>query len=520
MNRQNDVGELDFTWNRQYGGAWRIDDCFGGELLMVADPKAIHHILHVQGYGYPKTRQSKQFVALAFGRGVSWAADDTHVRHRKVLGPAFNSQPVRAFLPVFRRVAAQLVQIWKDQLQDSDMSSAKVLDVSRGLTNTTLDIIGETVFDYHFGSLDAVQQHNEFSDIFHNLFADSNLHPPPAAILFAATWAFIPESILRVVEYLPARQFVRFRRFLTVGKRVGKDIIEGKAAAGIESSEKSRNQDILSILVAANNSLDEGSRLSEDEVLSQITQVEIEKRIFRSHAHRIYSTLLFAGHETTACTLTWLLYELAHHPEDQDRIRDEIAARRAKMSSGQEDFGVADFDALSFTNACIKEVLRFHPISPWVTRESAIHDIIPLSEPITNSRGESISQIEVGPGVPVLVSTCAYNRLPSVWGPDAGKWNPGRFMNPDLKNNQVPIGLHANLLTFSGGPSGCIGFRFALLEMQSTIVEIVENIKLTPPPGMEDIVMMRVPVGAIMAPMIKGKFDERTQMPLGVEFLH
>ncbi|KAJ7753348.1 cytochrome P450 [Mycena maculata] len=501
INRQNDVGELDFAWNRQYGGAWRIDDCFGGELLMVADPKAIHHILHVQGYGYPKTRQSKQFVALAFGRGVSWAADETHVRHRKVLGPAFNAQPIRAFLPVFRRVAAQLVQIWKDQLQDSDMSSAKLHDVNRGLTNATLDIIGETVFDYHFGSLDAVQQHNEFSDIFHNLFADSNLHPPPAAILFAATWAFIPESILRFVEYLPARQFVRFRRFLTVGKRVGKEMIEGKAAAYVASGKKSRNQDILSILVEANNSAGD-NRLSEDEVLSQIT------------------TLLFAGHETTACTLTWLLYELAHHQEDQDAIREEITARRAKFAPGQEDFAVADLEALTFTNACIKEVLRFHPISPWVTRESAIHDIIPLSETIVTNSGKSISEIEIGPGVPVLVSTCTYNRLPSVWGPDAHKWNPRRFMNPELKNNQVPIGLHSNLLTFSAGPSGCIGFRFALLEMQSTIVELIENVKLTPPPGMEDIVMMRVPVGAIMAPMVKGKFDQRTQMPLGVEFLH
>jgi len=41
---------------------------------MVSDPKAIHHILHIQGYNYPKTRLSKQFTALAFGRGVSWAA--------------------------------------------------------------------------------------------------------------------------------------------------------------------------------------------------------------------------------------------------------------------------------------------------------------------------------------------------------------------------------------------------------------------------------------------------------------
>ena len=59
----------------------------------------------------------------------------------------------------------------------------------------------------------------------------------------------------------------------------------------------------------------------------------------------------------------------------------------------------------------------------------------------------------------------------------------------------------------------------SLLEMQSTVVELIENFELSPPPGSEKIEMLRVPVGAIMAPMVKGKFHERTQMPLGVSSL-
>jgi hypothetical protein len=29
FNRQIDVGECDFTWNKEYGDTWRIDDAFG-----------------------------------------------------------------------------------------------------------------------------------------------------------------------------------------------------------------------------------------------------------------------------------------------------------------------------------------------------------------------------------------------------------------------------------------------------------------------------------------------------------
>lgn len=92
---------------------------------MLSDPAAIHHVMHTQGYGYPKTRESKTFTGLAFGRGVSWAGGmlfvhsctnshnsptqgETHMRHRKIMNPAFTAQNLRTYYPVFRRVAAQV----------------------------------------------------------------------------------------------------------------------------------------------------------------------------------------------------------------------------------------------------------------------------------------------------------------------------------------------------------------------------------------------------------------------------
>ena len=66
----------------------------------------------------------------------------------------------------------------------------------------------------------------------------------------------------------------------------------------------------------------------------------------------IRSTLLFAGHDTTANTLTWYLWELAKHPESQERIRAEIIATRAK--NGGQELSIADLDSMSFTQATLK----------------------------------------------------------------------------------------------------------------------------------------------------------------------
>jgi hypothetical protein len=74
--------------------------------------------------------------------------------------------------------------------------------------------------------------------------ADSNLFPPKAAILFAASWAYWPEVVLRYVGNLPFRQFIRFKDFLTHGKQLGKDLIENQAAA----VDGKKRRDILSIL--------------------------------------------------------------------------------------------------------------------------------------------------------------------------------------------------------------------------------------------------------------------------------
>lgn len=76
------------------------------------------------------------------------------------------------------------------------------------------------------------------------------------------------------------------------------------------------------------------------------------------------------------------------------------------------------------------------------------------------STGEVISQIPVAKGQVVITSIAAYNRyahsvletldfesprrLPSLWGQDADKWNPKRFMAEDV-GGDIRLGTYANL---------------------------------------------------------------------------
>ena len=150
-----------------------------------------------------------------------------------------------------------------------------------------------------------------------------------------------------------------------------------------------------------------------------------------------HRTLMLAGHETTASTINWILYELSRHPEFQKAVRDEIEATRAQAAlRGDGELSVADLDSMKCMVALIKvchhsraylensavefrlvtvkyitqETLRYHPIAPFLEREAGRDDVIPLAMPQTTITGETITEVPVRKGQHIMMSIAAYNR--------------------------------------------------------------------------------------------------------------
>ncbi|KAJ7302219.1 cytochrome P450, partial [Mycena albidolilacea] len=98
--------------------------------------------------------------------------------------------------------------------------------------------------------------------------------------------------------------------------------------------------------------------------------------------------------------------------------------------------------------------------------------VIPLADGIKNSKGEVTSYIPVQKGQVVLVAIASYQRLQSRWGEDAHQFRPSRWVDGTMKPGQA-VGPYANLLSFLGGPRVCLGWRFAILEMQVFFSELI-----------------------------------------------
>ncbi|WP_234327694.1 cytochrome P450 [Streptomyces sp. NRRL F-2664] len=141
-------------------------------------------------------------------------------------------------------------------------------------------------------------------------------------------------------------------------------------------------------------------------------------------------TLLVAGHETTATTLTWLHLLLDRNPQ----------ARRRALAAGPE----GSPERSRAVQALVHETLRFYP-SAWILPRHAAEDDV-------------LAGYAIEAGTDVLVCPYLTHRDPGVWQ-DPGRFDPDRFLTPGRRPTRpgayAPFGL---------GPRACLGLQFALRE--------------------------------------------------------
>ncbi|KII95493.1 hypothetical protein PLICRDRAFT_98902 [Plicaturopsis crispa FD-325 SS-3] len=485
-----EAGQMEFKWQQEFGGVVRIKGPLGDNILVVSDPKALQYVYHTSGYGFKKLDIRRELSRITSGRGILWADGDVHKRHRKVMLPCFGTPEANAFLPIFRGCARKMAGQWKDIISGS-ADQSNVFNVCPWLTRATLDAIGEAAFDYNFGAMD--NNENALARVYGNMLSDMFARPSPASIFFLGVAPFFPSRLASYVfDKLPSPRLERARETERVSTAVSRDLVASKRQAYAQGDI---GRDIMSILVKSNIGENRRGALSEEEMLAQMRNIMI------------------AGHETTSNTISWALLELAKHPDIQAKMRAEIwAAEKNANARGDSELTIKDFDGMHLTIAVMKEVLRFNPVVPNTVRQAAKDEVLPLSKPITTAKGEVLNQILVPKGTTVFASISAYNRDKDIWGEDAHTFRPERWLENSTKKGPS-VGVYGNLASFAGGIRGCIGWRFAIVEMQALLVELVGHFEfsVTPETG-----KLRRESCLVMIPILEGEVDKGSQMPLRV----
>ncbi|KAF8633415.1 hypothetical protein AX17_004586 [Amanita inopinata Kibby_2008] len=484
--------EAEFRWQKIYGDIVRFKASFGEDRLLIADPKALQYIYQTSGYNFFKQPERREMTRIISGRGILWADGIDHKRHRKVMLPGFGSPEVKTFVPLFSAIASQLVDKWQDIIAAAPNDSAKI-NVPHWISRATLDAIGEAAFDYQFGVIE--REGNTLGEAYSNLFADTFGTPTKGQIVATSIMGYIPIRILGfVVDNVPSPKLYHARHTEKIATSIAKMLVTSKTNALLQGQGK---RDILSLLVKANASENATTRLSEEELVAQMR------------------TIILAGHETTANTLSWTLLELSRHVEMQNRLRNEIRVMEKHVHArGDADFSPKDYEAMPYLSAILKESLRYHPVAYNSFRQAAQDDILPLSKPITTLNGEVITELPIPKGLKIITSIGGYNRNKEIFGDDAHTFNPERWLREDGVKKAVSIGVYSNLLSFSGGVRSCIGWRFAVLELQTFLVKLINDFEFS---LTEEARRVRREPCLVMVPTVEGEVDKGAQLPLMVQ---
>ncbi|KAJ7456460.1 cytochrome P450 [Mycena latifolia] len=457
--------------------------------LMSFDLRVLSHVL--SSPTYEKPWQTRAYVGRLLGRGVFNMEGDEHKAIRKLIGPAFTTQAVKGMRPIFFQKAEELRDRWDALLSASASTSSTstepptptTLDVAHWISRATFDIFGLAGFDYHFNAL-----HDESEQVYsayRRMFAISD----KASQFRDAETTLFPnrgENLGKLDTMLkPDEDDRTTQQCLKTIRDCGMGLIQTKRE--VIMAEKldfcSEEKDILSLLIKSNLSNEPSARLSDTELLDQL------------------SSFLFAGSDSTALTITWCLYLLSQYPDVQTRLRAEImftpafsdaaTSKRNSTSSVSSTSSVmqADIiDALPFLDAVVRETLRVIPPVHGTVRVATTDDLIPISHPVVLRNGKIIHEnehIRIRKGSFVHIPLEGINLSEDIWGSDAREFNPDRWTCLPAGAKPPSFPGVANVMSFSFGGHSCPGYRFSLSEIKIIIATLLPQFAFTPVEGIE-----------------------------------
>ncbi|KAJ3472229.1 hypothetical protein NLG97_g11169 [Lecanicillium saksenae] len=334
-----------------------------------------------------------------------------------------------------------------------------------------MDIIGESGFQYKFGSLDG--HRTELEAAFVNVTQQA-----ATGSLYSVLRSQFP--IVQTLGNWFVHEQIKLNKLRANIQNISMQLVHNaKAHFAANGWDKggSKRKDILGLLVQSNLQEEAKHRLSDEEIVS------------------IIPTLLSGGYDNNASAMSYALLAMAQTPSTQSRLREELTSPPLNCSNWQNDWKA--LDSLPYLDAMCREVIRLHSPAHSIPRACAKDDVIPLGKPITLRDGSTVSEVRISAGDDVVIPQKWMNVDPALWGDDANEFKPERWLQ-DENHKYYTGGLSSaiadqkhsgwsSLMTFSIGPRNCIGYKMAVAETKVALAFLVSQFEFLQHEGMKDV---------------------------------
>ncbi|KAK3922994.1 Cytochrome P450 4C1 [Frankliniella fusca] len=409
-------------WPKMFGSPSVI--VLGGKTFFnLSDPESVEVVL--SSSKHTTKGRAYEFLRPWLGDGLLTSAGEKWHSRRKLLTPAFHFKILDQFIPHLEEQAAHLADELGRHVSDGQGADVDVVPIVSKVTLRSICVTAMGKVDFATDSDDAFSEKSYFEAI-HSVGETTALRIvrpwlwPPLLFKLTSTYNVFRKNLGILHGY--TRKVIADRKAtLSVGK--GDD----DAAADVSGNKRrSRLRPFLDVLLNA-------QRRGE-----QITDRDIREEV---------DTFMFEGHDTTSMAISWALELLGRHPEEQERLAEEVRA------AGE------DWDSVSrlpYLDRVYKECLRLRPSVPFISRCLESDAVLPDGRILPTSAMASIHIYDL-------------HRHPDHF-PDPERFDPDRFL-PDREQSRHPFAY----LPFSAGPRNCIGKRFATMEVKLFMAAVVRR---------------------------------------------
>lgn len=191
-------------------------------------------------------------------------------------------------------------------------------------------------------------------------------------------------------------------------------------------------------------------------------------------------TLLFAGQDTSAATLSWTLHLLSLDPERQTRLLEEVRSTIVKDDDAEKDFvSKAMIAQMPYLDAVIKESMRLYPVAPFVVRKLTADINIPREKDAATNNAATADTI-----LPASTFACiwiyALHRNPKLWhSPE--EFIPERWIDHELREKDAGQEEPGAYIPFAMGPRNCLGRPLAQVILRVLLARILNRYSVVDP---------------------------------------
>lgn len=403
----------------------------------------------------PKDDFGYRYLRPWVGDGLLTSHGDKWKRNRRLLTPAFHFEILKKYLDCMNRSTTELLNIWTEKF-DTNHDFIEV-EMFRDISRMTLDSILRCIMSKESGC--QRDENNEY------LKAVKCLTESVMKRLFN------PLYFTDFVYHLSPSGRAYKRALATAHKYTSTVIDERRNSLSRSDAD---DLDFLDILLKAKD--DQGKGLSRQEICDEV------------------DTFVFEGHDTVSSGISWAMYNLAAHPDLQEKCRDEVN----QILNGRTNIEWEDLTKFSYLTLFIKESMRLYPpvfsigrtsSKPLLFQRGFGKDLLNTSSELPQGDAKDFSKvfpknINFGLAIQLL------HRNPHIWE-NPFDFDPERF-TPENCAKRPPYAY----VPFSAGPRNCIGQNFAMNEMKVVLARTLSTFRIhvnenQPPPEFEPHLILR-----------------------------